>query len=468
MCLQKIIVRPTYPIVPGVEDLGPLDQYTVRMYMPIACLFRVDSPALRPKILQDLQAGLSRTIDDINFLAANIIPQSEETDTIQLEYGDNPGVSFYYQVIEAVEYQALFASHFLFSPEFVEQFVPEPQLHQQPRSPVLTAKVTFITGGLILTINPHHSILDAHGVAQIIHLWARHTAAESEGRTLGEGERPTPESIDPYFAGGHGPRERSEFNPYQVSPDIDYVATQADIMRRVLSGDKTRPELIPKASHWLISPSLLNKLHATASSPSANMPTVTQNSVIAALIWQRMIATWQVLGHEMKSSALRTTVNLRRRMDPPLPAGYLRNVIVLSGATVDIQHMQTISSDPVYYLARQIGDSIEWWTPERIWDFTSAIDSWPDKNGRIFPPVGRDVFVTTPSQLGELVWESRWGRELGAVQALRSAATAYLDGTTLVLPTADGGRDIMIFTTTEVIEILKNDTAWTTWVEFLG
>ncbi|CAI7658334.1 unnamed protein product [Penicillium bialowiezense] len=457
MSLQNYIVRPIRPIIPGVDKLGPLDQYTVRMYMPMACLFHVDSPELRSTILKNLQTSLSRTIEDVKFLAATIVPECEETDTIQLQYEENCGV------IESINYQDLLETHLLCSREFVERYIPEPRLHDHDRAPVFSAQATFINGGLVLAFSPHHSIMDAQGFATVMDLWAKHAAADSDDRILGDEARPTRETMDPYFAGGPGYMKREDFAPYQTPGGVEYGVRQAQIMASSLAGDSTL-----KTSHWLMSPDDVARLQVMAVPPSTDLPTETANSVVAAFIWQKLSAAWHKSGHEDASSALFSAVNVRRRMDPPMPPDYMRNAIVLSRAQADAKNLHAPSSDVIYDLARKISTSVDYWTPEQIYDLMSAIESWPKTNARLFPPLNLDIFLTSPASLGKQIWESKWGQQLGAVKAIRCAANAYLDGMVIMMPTADGGRDIMIFTMEEVLSELKADAEWTSRACYLG
>ncbi|KAK2861308.1 hypothetical protein FQN49_004335 [Arthroderma sp. PD_2] len=468
MSLNKVLVRPDYPIAPGIEKLTPLDQFTVRMYMPLSCLFQIDSPAIRPSILRNLQAGLASTIEDVNFLAGTIVRESPENDYIQLKYDEGSGVWLYHQTMDEINYQELVDSRFLFSDEFADRFVPKPHIHLEP-CPVMAVQATFINGGLVLTISLHHSLVDAQGAATIIELWSKHTVAESEGRVLPDSERPSRECMDSYsLSWGSTHIPRSDFQPYFPQPFRGYEASQDKIMKAALAGHREELRDMVKLSHWSLSAEAIEELKRIAVPKSVDLPTVTENAILSAFIWHRVSLARQLSENQVSSSSLFTTVNLRRRMDPPLPAGFLRNAVVLAKATAEMAQLEVSLSDAIYHLARSIGDGIDWWTSERIWDFTSSIESWPTTNAQAFPSMDQDLFVTIPSRLGDLIWKSAWGRELGQVKELRSAAVGYFDGIALVLPTARGGQDIMLWTTEDALKRLQDDSEWTRWAEFLG
>ncbi|KAF3480385.1 uncharacterized protein GIQ15_05732 [Arthroderma uncinatum] len=469
MTLVKVLVRPDYPIAPGIEKLTPLDQFTVRMYMPLSCLFQIDSPTLRPTILRNLQSGLANTIEDVNFLAGTIVRESPENDYIQLKYDEQgAGVWFYHQTLEEINYKDLVDSHFLFSDEFADTFVPKPHVHLEP-CPVLTAQATFINGGLVLTISLHHSLVDAQGAATVIELWSKHTVAESEGRILPDNERPSRDCMDSYsLSWGRTQIPRSDFHPYFPQPIRGYEKSQEKVMQAALAGRREELSTVVKLSHWSLSADAINELKRVAAPKSVDLPTVTENSILSAFIWHRVSFARQLSMHQVSSSSLFTTVNLRRRMDPPLPAGFLRNAVVLGKAAASTPQLEAPLSDAIYPLARSIGEGIDWWTSERIWDFTSSIESWSKTSAQAFPSMDQDLFVTIPSRLGDLIWKSFWGSEVGQVKELRSAAIGYFDGIALVLPTARGGQEIMLWTTKDALQRLQADSEWIRWAEFLG
>lgn len=185
----KDLVRPNKPLIPMREPILPLDQYKVRVILPMMCVFQLESPILRPAIIANLKAGLASTLDEISFLAAVIIPESEERGSIQLEYdADEAGVWFYTQELLGFNYDALASQCFPFSALPPTSFVPHPRGHTE-RCPVLTILLTFITRGVVVTFNGHHAVMDAQGLGTFAQTWAKHVAAESEGRMVPEGER---------------------------------------------------------------------------------------------------------------------------------------------------------------------------------------------------------------------------------------------------------------------------------------
>jgi hypothetical protein len=157
------------------------------------------------------------------------------------------------------------------------------------------------------------------------------------------------------------------------------------------------------------------------------------------------------------------TVNVRRRLDPPLPLEYLGNALVhakTSAATVDVE-----SAEPgmLYKLAKQITDAIEWWTSERVWELIGAIES-SVMVSKVEPDMdnfqGPDLEVTSTAAMGD-VFRADWGCGLGRVRALRYAYAPVKDGWVNVLPQRkDAGIELLIALEKSTIKHLRQDKEW--------
>ena len=460
----KDLVRPNKPLIPMREPILPLDQYMVRVILPMMCLFQLESPLLRPAIITNLKAGLASTLDEMTFLAALIIPESKERGSIQLEYDtDEAGVWFYTQELLGFDYDALASRGFPFSALPPTKFVPHPRGHTE-RCPVLTVLVTFIARGVVVTFNGHHAVMDAQGFGTFAQTWAKHVAAESEGRMVPEGERLTGAMLDASSTlGAPSSRSLDEFPPYKIAETTAFEKTQREVLEVAVCGDHEKLESLIRLSHWYLSEENLISLVHRAVETNSSRPAVTENALVSALIWRHITKARRLSASGVARSSLYTSVNVRRRMDPPLAIEYPGNAIVLGTATASPSELE--SSSALYAIARKIGDSIDWWTPNRIWELTGAIDACDSVANRLIPAMRYDVLVTSPSRLADVLRSSTWGSELGSIKALRFAFPAFMDGFATYLPGLDGGLDIMIWTNEEVSERLKQDNEWAEWVK---
>jgi hypothetical protein len=460
---MKTLIRPSTPIGHVYAKVTPLDQYMVRVILPLMCIFKLDDSGNRGSIVRSLQVGLAHTIDEINVIAANVIPEDAGRGSIQLEYEEDAGVLFYENDLPEIQFDALAARQFPFSELSVSKFAPEPWVHTS-RCPVMTVQATFITGGLILAFNGHHAVLDAQALGTFAHTWAKNVRAESDGLMVTASQKLSPDASDgSNLFGGHSTRPMSDFQTYWTVPECSYQERQRQILEKAVAGDHLQLKSLVDLSHWSLSPEAIIGLKEAAKPPSSDQPTMTENSIVSALVWRHVTRARQRAGIEVGSSSLLSSVNVRRRIDPPLPLQYVGNAIVLARAHTTAAELASDDDGSLYGLAHHIVDSADWWTPDRIWELAGSIDASANVSNLILPAAGYDVVVTSPSRLGDVLGEASWGTELGPLQALRFAFPAFMDGFVVVLPSIHGGQEIMIWTDSTVASHLREDAEWLRW-----
>jgi hypothetical protein len=152
--MESELIKSTVPLIPGHTRLPPLDQIEGRSIIPPILIFEIDSPDAQYSIIQDLKDGLAKTIEEMPFIAAEVIPENQERGTVQLEIGENSGVWFHVKEVPEYDYEELERRKFSPSCFPLVLLMPEPRMHDWDRSPVLGIQATFITGGLLLVNSP--------------------------------------------------------------------------------------------------------------------------------------------------------------------------------------------------------------------------------------------------------------------------------------------------------------------------
>lgn len=463
---QSTFVRPSGPLIPGWTKLSPLDQLENRFIVPIVLVFHVSSSALRQSLLRDLKTSLANTIGAMPFLAANVVPDCEERDTIQLEISDDAGVWFYSQKLPEIDYYALERREFPPSAFPLLSLMPEPRVHRPERSPVLTVLATFIADGLLLSFNAHHSVMDGAGMATLIKTFAKQVAALSDGRFLASDEAFPEEALDrSNILGGSGRKQVCDFANYRLSKTYRCAAERELIEAAIAGGDNPKLQLLQKLqlSHWFISGESMRAIRDAALPPSKGLPVLTDHAIICAVLWRHISRARQLSSRGIMANSFINSVNVRRRMDPPLPLEYPGNAIVhakTSAATADVE-----SAEPgtLYKLAKQIADGIEWWTSDRIWELIGAVESSAIVS-KIEPNMdsfqGPDLEVTSTAAMGDIL-SVDWGCELERLKALRYAYAPVKDGWINVLPqTRGGGIELLIGLEKSSMQNLRQDKEW--------
>lgn len=420
--------------------------------------FQVLSEDLRPKIINDLKAGLACTLDELPFLAANIVPESEERETIQLEYNSDAGVLFYSQELPEFNFQSLALRNFPVSDLPPTQLVPEPRFHDPKKIPVLTLLVTFITGGAIVTMNAHHSLMDAHGCNILTETLAKNVAAASEGRMIPQNERLPAKALD-----------RTQFKAGSNLPIPEYPFSCTD-EQRPTEAEVEEMSVELTISKWFLPDQALGALKTLALQTFINEPEFTRNTLLTALIWRHVQLAQQVSSIEATSSLI-TPINLRKRL-PGVPWEYPGNCVVMAKATTsaaDVLSHEDKEFETILHLSRKITESISWWTTERVEELIASINSCPNVRDQIAPPKSRNdgLFVTRLPKRSEVMEVSGWGLELGPMKALRVFPPPMREGMVEIVPGVFGGSLIMLWIKEEAHRRLKDDKGWTKWVKFV-
>ncbi|UKZ70736.1 uncharacterized protein TrAtP1_011707 [Trichoderma atroviride] len=466
---ESTLVQPSIPLVPGIVDVTPLDQYMVRVILPMMIFFKVDEPSLRPIILRNLKKALSLAIDELKILAAEIVPKDPVRNTIQLEYRKDSGVWFHVKELPDVDYEDLAGRNFPFAALPASQYASQPLGHSE-RAPVMTLQATLIKGGLVLTFGGHHVVMDAQGMGTFVEVWAKHVAAVSTGVVVHRNQWLTNEHLDAFQLYSPGmDRPLSEFPLYHPAKEGSYEKLQADLQVKVLqkatSGDHEGIAKLIRVSHWAMTQEKMDELCDVTLPKTKEESSVTSHATLSALIWKQVSKARRLTEKQVASSSLLTSVNLRRRVEPPLAPEYPGNAIALARANATTAELETPGVELVHELAKKVSASIEEWTADELWSLTGALQTHPgDISNKLLPSLNSDVLVTAPSRLGEMLKAANWGPELGDIKALRWAFPAFMDGFVIVLPSIHGGIEIMLWTAPETTRRLTEDPDWTKWV----
>jgi len=208
--------------------------------------------------------------------------------------------------------------------------------------------------------------------------WAKNVAAVSEGCLIPESLK---DNMDRTQAFGNGSyrMKLSEFPNYRLSKQGFRADGSRRLMEAALAGDLSHPALQVlqhlHLSYWNISQASLQAIKQTALASAPDAPVLTDSAVLSALLWRHITKARQLSSRGVESTCLLNVVNVCRRLEPPLPLNYPGNALChakTSARTTDVE-----SEKPLYELASQISDSIDWWTSERIWGFIGAIETTP-------------------------------------------------------------------------------------------
>jgi hypothetical protein len=467
MNTTKTLVRPTDPSLGDPDDLSPLDQYMIRIIIPIMCAFKLERDDQRSTIVENLKAGLARTINEMPFIASVIVPNDEERGTMKLHFDEEAtGVWFHEQECLEYSFDEMEKRRFSFSCFPVTTFVPEPRGYSE-KCPVVTVLATFIKGGLVVTYNGHHGIMDAQSLGTFASIWSRNVLAVSEGYTIPLGEQYRAEDLDRTgFHTAFSPRLLTDFHTYRPGRETNLTAERNEILRLSSGGDHLKlHELVP-ISHWFMTQEKVDLLNQSVRDAFPNEAGVTEAALFSALIWKSIAQARNLAQRGIKECALFTSTNVRRMVDPQLAMMYPGNAIALARADATTEDLY--SNDEVkalYELARKTSESIDEWTADELYDLMGVVQESDDVVNLMLPNLDHSFYISQPARFGNLLGKSQWGSEMGAIKAFRFAFPPPVNGFACPLPALGGGMDLMVWINKEVQAKLKTLESWTKWVE---
>jgi hypothetical protein len=221
--------------------------------------------------------------------------------------------------------------------------------------------------------------MDGKGMSIFAKTWAKNVAAVSEGRFLQQGFKQ--ESLDRTHAFGNGSSmQLSDFPNYRLTKENMRSDLTRVLLRIALAKDFSHPKwkLLEQLhlSYWIIPQASLQAIKLAAAPSTPNAPVLTDRAVLSAIIWRHITRARQLYLRGVEMTCLLNVVSIDRRLDPPLPVDYPGNS--LAHAKTTATPLEVESEKPLYELARQVTDSIDWWTSERIWGLIGGIDSTPN------------------------------------------------------------------------------------------
>ena len=478
MAMASVYVRPNAPLVPETIKLSPIDQYTIRVYIPALLFFKLTANASREVIFSELQQGLASLLDDIPVLTGNVIVEDEARDTVQLDIPEGAGVLFKVkEMVEAgegpvLDFDELEKARFpssLLKPSFLSpiHFVPEPV------APCFAVQANFIRGGLVLAMYAHHTVMDGVAMATIWKTWSKHVAAISEARILPTSASFPAEALErsPLFQGMGSRRKLTDFPGFEEARRLsrtDSGPPESDVAPNMETSNHTVQSPALTIAYWYISRDKLRKLEEKAKPTNPKESKRTESNVFSAFVWRHYSRARRLEQRGVKTVAFFTPCDARARLDPPLHPDYPGNAVVHSRAELPIAELFSSKPDALYRIASLISDSIDWWSSDTIWELLSAMEAWPrvgDAERSMDVTCKTDLEITNTSSFP--LFTSYWGVHLGNPCAFRIPGIYVLDGQVAILPRLpDGGLEFITYLDVEALELLKADREFTSYAQF--
>lgn len=303
--------------------LSAIDQFAARCYVNILFCFSTIRPDNSETITSHLKKGLSALAKNHNFLKGRVCPTGPRG-YVQVCYNINdPDPPFVTQTCPFITYSQLRDSGFNVHSGESGVFAQSPA---DCGHAVFAIKVTFIHGGFVFCISPHHSFFDGRGAFKIAEIFAAYCRGDTIALELG---------------GLHDRLQLLHGDKAHGVKDYDHCL-ELTTNKPSPQADPSQPDSVPGEPHNLkpfvsvifsISEHAAKELRATLFPTNETSNSISRLDGITSLLFARIIKTRCSNLPNTTMCSLNTAVDARFRLDPPLSKDYLGNVVI--GACLD-------------------------------------------------------------------------------------------------------------------------------------
>ncbi|KAF3673002.1 Spermidine hydroxycinnamoyl transferase [Capsicum annuum] len=420
------VVKPAEPTWNGTVSLSEFDQTFAVTHVPTIYYYKFCQDFVTRDIIKTLKTSLSKALVHFYPLAGRLRWISGSR--LELEC-DASGV-----VLTEAETAARLddLSDFLLSPDHnglfprVDYTIPIDEL------PLLFVQLTkFQCGGIALSFAVSHAVVDGQSALYFFSEWARLSRGEPlmfapchDRKVLHAGE---PATASPTF-------EHLQFNPppLLIGKSNTENENKNETKGSMLKLTKIQVEM------------LREKVNQGRNLEDSKQRSYTRYEVVTAHIWR---CTCKARGHKFEQPTnLCICVDIRKRMQPPLPKSYFGNAIVdvvATGLSGDI------ASSPLEYVARRVREAIQMVTSDyanstinfmkKQEDLSKYQDihAFKNKEGAFYgnPNLGVISWINLPL----LGLDFGWGKEIHMNPGIHE-----FDGDCVILPANEGDGSLTV------------------------
>lgn len=331
--------------------------------------------------------------------------------------------------------------------------------------PVFVVQISLLRGGLLLTFNAQHNVMDANADSKIIRCFAK----------LCAGGEVTQEELEL----GNGDREKY-FPPITSTDELDKL----EWFRM--------PSMLPFSPPWppqygnapwhcfRIPASSIAALKNMAKAPSVNdqtdsaynAPYFSTDDIMTALVWKHLVRS-RALPGDTTTSGLVRAVNGRQHFDPPIPAGYIGHTVTCVWTRIPFSELL---SKPLPSLAHALRKNlIQYASPNQLKSLVNLLQTTEDQttiNYGATMNMDTDVMLTSHTAHG--INEANFGNEsgLGLPDFVRRPNLPDGRGLAYLLPKGrDGSVDMVAGLLPEDLKTLREGEGseeWNTYVKYIG
>ncbi|TKA30632.1 hypothetical protein B0A50_02352 [Salinomyces thailandicus] len=484
-------VEPIRPLKAEVVFCSAVENLCARVY-PVPVVFFPRKPGDNVYThFEYLRQGLSRVLYEIPILGGIIRTDERGANSIEIPEAPHAGTRFHFQDLsedpDFPTYDHLARTGFPFADgvdDGLERFRPDPFPAAQDGDPVVVVQLTSVKGGIALYCAYSHLIGDLVVGRDILLRWAINTRAITEAALARQPPPPVfpqyPEALmdrSPLIpkVPGHLTVEEiksrggnlANFKPLDPTDVVGTMAELQNMMPKAFVApnavddeDRLRS---PTVGVWRFPQAQLKAIQKGAQESAPKGEKLSTMDAFTAFLWQRFFCAKYAIGSSDSEAPKQSTCcfagDVRRRLNPPLPANYLPAAVDIFRATLPSEQLApsnaTAALGTVSLKLRQVNDT---WDREEYKTLIELVHRAPI-NPSFIPRGPMDLLITDHSR-ASAIWASDWGPGLGKPAAFREPYLGRLipAGEMTILPRQENGdMEVMIAGETVTMERLSAD-----------
>ncbi|KAH6715180.1 hypothetical protein BKA61DRAFT_722009 [Leptodontidium sp. MPI-SDFR-AT-0119] len=487
-------VQPAKPINPIQFSCSAVENLCARVHHSAAHFFPIRRSANVEQIFHDLKQGLSLVMNEHPVIAGTL-RQGERGDfSVEIPPAPHAGAFFHFSDIsndpEFPSFAELQECGFPYMDgdlDGLKEFRPDPFPTNEDGQAIFVTKICHVRGGIVWTGSLSHLVTDlAQGTAVMLG-WAKYTkqVTEAAGKPISIPKQlpwPDRKRLLPEVDGPIPMEEIGALNqtleaaayfvldptdPEKMVDDIGNIFLKADVSEA--NPDQHEYFMEPSSGIWRFTPSKLRTLTDAVRRVDPDVK-LSPFDVVTAFIWQRlcMAKRGSKRGNEPPTAQIVTAMNVRRKLNPPLPATFLGACVDLVRVCVDREVLdpqkdQWKSISGIAKSVRQFGAV---WNEADYMAMLKLSLRTPMCPGLL--PKGPIDMLVTDHTMFSLTLRADWGGELGCSIALREPYISRETprGELIILPRQpNGDLDVIISAEEIVLERLLVDIGMSTVCE---
>lgn len=368
------------PQVEPYDDCDPLTnpQHTIhlsciehcmpRSYIRICLAYRMPDASILPEVVRRLNSFVRRTVDAKPYLSGYIVPAKtpgKRVGAVEVRFSDKdfleyPGVSVRRLTHEEVPFtydqldQAGLPPSTM-KPELVSALA---ESADEERAPVFRVQANVVDGGFIVSLYLHHCISDGTGAGLLISgsILNDETAFDRHLESRGHDTPPLSVRLAAFA-------NLKSIHRQQLSWSFPNQISNRSLMCKKVKAHPEECEPVRVQGRGCVVAFSLEKLTGlkTLLETQADSTFITQNDALQALLWHSMVKA-RIPSLESKNSIeiskLLIPINIRGKLEKPLPESYFGTAIDFASAQLPLGHLTDTSPPAMIQTAMEIRRAI--------------------------------------------------------------------------------------------------------------